>query len=179
MHHQQRLAVFFLERHRGDGAVVALPRWSRRIASAVSLRGTCRRTPRLRGRRGRTPDGSCPRREHPSRREQEHADRLRRPPLLEQLGLRPRLEHEARRGVEGSRDDQLASEIRSTVVRFFMGWDSLLFLRPLTFSFRFSSSTTLSSVVRSARPELRYRSIHAASSSSPRAPSLQVRTRPQ
>src|SRR3954469_18693565 len=38
---------------------------------------------------------------------QGHADRLRYPPSLEQLGLGPRLEHNARRTVEGSRDDQL------------------------------------------------------------------------
>ena len=35
------------------------------------------------------------------------ASRLRHPPPLEQLGLGPRLEHEARRAVEGSRDDHL------------------------------------------------------------------------
>src|SRR5258705_2541401 len=38
---------------------------------------------------------------------QEHAHRLRRPPLLEQLGLGPRLEHDARRTVDSSRDDEL------------------------------------------------------------------------
>src|SRR5215468_2702280 len=36
-----------------------------------------------------------------------HVNRLWYPPLLEQLGLGPRLEHDARRGVEGSRDDEL------------------------------------------------------------------------
>src|SRR5262249_32297 len=38
---------------------------------------------------------------------QEHAHRLRRPPLLEQLGLGPRLEHDTRRTVESSHDDEL------------------------------------------------------------------------
>ena len=47
---------------------------------------------------------------------------------LEQLGLGPRLEHEARRGVEGPRDDDLALGLRSTVVRFFAGAASLSLL---------------------------------------------------
>src|SRR5262245_15231541 len=38
---------------------------------------------------------------------QEHVHRLRHPPLLEQFGLGPRLEHEARWSVESSRDDEL------------------------------------------------------------------------
>src|SRR5205085_7048498 len=38
---------------------------------------------------------------------QRQAKRLRNPPALKQLGLGPRLEHEARRGVDGSRDEQL------------------------------------------------------------------------
>ncbi len=36
------------------------------------------------------------------------AKRLRRPPPLEQLGPGPGLEHDARRAVEGPRDDELA-----------------------------------------------------------------------
>src|SRR6185436_11688472 len=39
---------------------------------------------------------------------EEHSKRLRCPPPLEQLGLGPGLEHDARRGVEGPCDDQLA-----------------------------------------------------------------------
>src|SRR5262249_61015460 len=38
---------------------------------------------------------------------QVHAHRLRGPPLLEQLGRGPRFEHDARRSVERSRDDEL------------------------------------------------------------------------
>src|SRR6185312_3230642 len=37
-----------------------------------------------------------------------YSKRLWEPPLLEQLGRGPRLEHDARRAVEGSRDHQLA-----------------------------------------------------------------------
>jgi hypothetical protein len=51
--------------------------------------------------------------------EQGHAYRLRRPPKLEQLGLGPRLEHDAGRAVEGSRNDELTLGLRSTIVRFF------------------------------------------------------------
>src|SRR5262245_245625 len=40
--------------------------------------------------------------------EQGHAKRLRYPPTLEQLGLGPRLEHDAHRAVNGSCDDHLA-----------------------------------------------------------------------
>src|ERR1700688_769666 len=36
-----------------------------------------------------------------------YPERLRHPPPLEQLGLGPRLEHDARRAVEGSRNDDL------------------------------------------------------------------------
>src|SRR5262249_18292066 len=39
--------------------------------------------------------------------EQGHVHRLRYPPQLEQLGLGPCRENDARRAVEGSRDDQL------------------------------------------------------------------------
>src|SRR4029453_14184084 len=38
---------------------------------------------------------------------QGHAHRLRYPPPFEQLGLGPRLEHHARRSIEGSLNDQL------------------------------------------------------------------------
>src|SRR5437660_7984252 len=58
------------------------------------------------------------------------------------------------------------------------GWSHFLFFRPLTFSFSFNSSTTLSNSSKRAPQSWRYLSIHAASSSSPRRPSLQVRTRP-
>src|SRR3954447_18580547 len=36
-----------------------------------------------------------------------YSERFRRPPSPEQLGLGPRLEHDARRAVEGPRDDEL------------------------------------------------------------------------
>src|SRR6476659_9268275 len=51
---------------------------------------------------------------------QGQAKRLRYPPPLEQLGLGPRLEQDARRGVEGSRGDQLTLGLpfhRRTVLR--------------------------------------------------------------
>ncbi len=48
------------------------------------------------------------------------------------------------------------SDFRSTVVRFFMGWAHSLFLRPSTFSFRFSSSTTLSNSSKRASQSWRY-----------------------
>src|SRR5208337_539892 len=40
-------------------------------------------------------------------RNERYSKRLRRPPPLEQLRLGPGLEHDARRAVEGSRDDEI------------------------------------------------------------------------
>ncbi len=51
--------------------------------------------------------GTCPRHAHPSHRNAGTSHRLRHPPLPEQLGLGPRLEHEARRPVDGSGHDEL------------------------------------------------------------------------
>src|SRR5688572_21456059 len=54
------------------------------------------------------------------------------------------------------------SDLRSTVVRLFIGVAHFLLLRPSTFSFRFSSSITLSSPSNRASQSWRYLSIHAA-----------------
>src|SRR5512144_684754 len=57
--------------------------------------------------------------------QQGQAKGLRNPPPLEQLGLDPRLEYEPRRGVEGSRHDELALrspfDVRTAIASFAHG----------------------------------------------------------
>src|SRR5262245_44131477 len=104
---QQRLAAFFLEGHRGDGPILTtfvigpdqarvrchldVPAEERHRLWIVTEHQTVR-----------APDTNI----HLAGK-QGHAHRLRYPPPLEQLGLGPRLEHDASRAVESSRDDEL------------------------------------------------------------------------
>src|SRR4029434_8135608 len=105
---EQRLATFFLEGHRSDGPTVttfvigtdeARVRCHFDIPAEdlVSVGGIVAKHQTV-----PAPDTNI----HLAG-TQEHAHRLRHPPLLEQLGLGPRLEHDARRSVESSRDDEL------------------------------------------------------------------------
>jgi hypothetical protein len=103
----QRLAALFLEGHRGDGAVITF------LIGPYKARVRCHfdvlAEERLGLRRGFEQEFvSAPDTNVHLAREQGDGERLRYPPPLEQLGIGPRLEHEARRAVEGSRDDQLA-----------------------------------------------------------------------
>jgi hypothetical protein len=109
VHDDQRLATSVFEGHRGDGPPSP-------PSSLVQTRRECGVTSTYlpknsawaaRRHRGRTPNGICP----PTRASlagSRTPHRLRYPPPLEQLGPGPGLEHDARRAVEGSRDDQLA-----------------------------------------------------------------------
>src|SRR5262245_14904518 len=106
---QQRLAIFFLEGHRGDGPTVttfvvgpdeARVRYHFDIPAEelVRFRGIVAEHETVPAADTNIHLAGT----------QEHAHRLRHPPLLEQLGLGPRLEHDARRTVESARDDELA-----------------------------------------------------------------------
>src|SRR6185295_11099181 len=102
-HDQQRLATLFLEGHRGDG-----PTLTTFLIGPDEARVRCHFEVRAEERHGivfeletvLAPDTNID-----LTGTQGHAHRLRRPPLSEQLGLGPRLEHDAGRGVDGSRDD--------------------------------------------------------------------------
>src|SRR5450432_2194392 len=101
-------------------------------------------------------------------RDQGETGRLRHPPTLKQLRLRPRLVHDPRRAVERTRDDELALGLS-----FDFG-----FVLHFAFSFCLSSSITTSNSSKRASQSWRYFSIQSVTSCSRRGPSLQVRTRP-
>ena len=84
---------------------------------------------------------------------QRHAHRLRHPPPLEQLGLRPRLEHEARGRVERSRDDDLAIGL-PLHRRAFHRRTHFLFLRPSGLLLPFEFVDDLVQLVEARVPEL-------------------------
>ena len=105
---QQRLATLFLEGHRGDGPAAATF-----LVGPDEARVRCHfdvSAEERHGLRGAVAEHEAVPAPDTNIRlagKQGHAHRLRCPPPLEQLGLGPRLEHEARRAVEGSRDDEL------------------------------------------------------------------------
>ena len=108
MHDQQRLAAFFLEGHRGDGPTVAtffIGPDEARVRCHFEVPAEERHG--LRGSVAEHETVLAPDTNIHLAGKQGHAKRLRYPPPLEQLGLGPRLEHDARRAVEGSRDDEL------------------------------------------------------------------------
>ena len=106
---------------------------------------------------------------------QDHPYRLRRPPKLDELRLGPRLEHDARRAVEGSRNDELTLGLPF----------HLRAVRRLTSSWvhRLSPSVSVPRQFCPARRSVRPRAGGASRSMPPLPrvrlrPSLQVRTRP-
>ena len=118
------LPALLLERDRGDRPVAACF-----FIGPDEARGRCHfkipamKRHALRG--GRVPEHEAVRAAHANIElagKQRQAKRLRNPPPLEQLGLGPRLEYDARRGVDGSRDDELSLGLRSTDVRCLRGW---------------------------------------------------------
>src|SRR5215471_10346670 len=108
VHDQQRLATFFLEGHRGDG-----PTFTTFVIGPDEARVRCHfdipteELVRVRGIVAEHQTVLASDTNIHLAGTQEHAHRFRHPPLLEQLGLGPRLEHDARRTVESSRDDEL------------------------------------------------------------------------
>src|SRR5215212_12094301 len=102
---QQGLATLLLECHRGDGTLLDTfligPREAR-VRRDVEVRAEKRHTVGFELETVLAPDTNI----HLTG-TQGHAHRLRHPPPLEQLGLGPRLEHDARRAVESSRRDYL------------------------------------------------------------------------
>src|SRR5688572_25716690 len=177
VHDQQRLATLFLECHRGDRTTrttFLIGPHEARVRCHFEVRAEERRSIGFELETVLAPDASI----HLAGK-QGHAHRLRHPPPPEQLGLGPRLEHDAGRAVEGSGDNQLTLGLplhRRAVLHGRRLTLCSCVHQPL--SFRVSSSTTVSSSSNRASQSWRYCSIHADASSSRRGPSMQVRTRP-
>ena len=107
MHDQERLAPFVLEGHGGDGAVVTFLIRPDEARVRRHLKVLTEERHRLRALAADLETVSAPDTNIRLAGKQDHADRLRRPRKLQQLGPGPRLEHDAGRAVEGSRNNEL------------------------------------------------------------------------